>query len=47
LTALEAAGRTVQRWPARNHYFGGVSLIGSGGAAADPRRSGAALLLAS
>lgn len=43
LTALEAAGRTVQRWTARNHYFGGVSLIGRAGGAADPRRSGAAL----
>jgi gamma-glutamyltranspeptidase / glutathione hydrolase len=45
LAALEAAGRTVQRWPATNHYFGGVSMIGRTGAAADPRRSGAALLL--
>jgi gamma-glutamyltranspeptidase / glutathione hydrolase len=45
LAALEAAGRTVQRWPARNHYFGGVSMIARSGAAADPRRSGLALLL--
>lgn len=45
LAALEGAGRTVQRWPARNHYFGGVSLIGREGGAADPRRSGLALLL--
>jgi gamma-glutamyltranspeptidase/glutathione hydrolase len=43
LTALEAAGRTVRRWPERHHYFGGVSAIGRAGAAADPRRSGAAL----
>jgi gamma-glutamyltranspeptidase / glutathione hydrolase len=41
LAALEAAGRTVRRWPARHHYFGGVSGIGRRGAAADPRRSGA------
>jgi gamma-glutamyltranspeptidase / glutathione hydrolase len=45
LAALEAAGRTVQRWPARNHYFGGVSLVGRTGGAADPRRSGSALSL--
>ncbi len=46
LAALEAAGRTIQRWPGLNHYFGGVSLIGGTGGAADPRRSGAALSLA-
>jgi len=45
LAALEAACRTVQRWPGLNHYFGGVSLIGLAGGAADPRRSGAALSL--
>lgn len=42
LRALEAAGLTVRRWPERHHYFGGVSAIGRSGAAADPRRSGAA-----
>jgi gamma-glutamyltranspeptidase/glutathione hydrolase len=41
LARLEAAGRTVRRWPDRHHYFGGVSGIGRRGAAADPRRSGA------
>jgi gamma-glutamyltranspeptidase/glutathione hydrolase len=41
LASLEAAGRTVRRWPGLHHYFGGVSAIGRGGAAADPRRSGA------
>jgi gamma-glutamyltranspeptidase/glutathione hydrolase len=41
LASLEAAGRTVRRWPDLHHYFGGVSAIGRGGAAADPRRSGA------
>jgi gamma-glutamyltranspeptidase/glutathione hydrolase len=45
LGELEAAGRAVRRWPERHHYFGGVSLVGRGGAAADPRRSGLALLL--
>jgi gamma-glutamyltranspeptidase/glutathione hydrolase len=45
LAALEAAGRTVRRWPERHHYFGGVSLIDRAGGAADPRRSGSALLL--
>ncbi|HZS29923.1 MAG TPA: gamma-glutamyltransferase [Gaiellaceae bacterium] len=45
LAALEAAGRSVRRWPQRHHYFGGVSLVGRDGGAADPRRSGAALAL--
>jgi len=42
LAWLEAEGRTVRRWAARHHYFGGVSAWGRAGAAADPRRSGAA-----
>jgi gamma-glutamyltranspeptidase/glutathione hydrolase len=46
LAALEAAGRVVRRWPERHHYFGGVSAVARTGAAADPRRSGAALALA-
>jgi gamma-glutamyltranspeptidase / glutathione hydrolase len=41
LERLEARRRTVRRWPARHHYFGGVSAIGRRGAGADPRRSGA------
>ena len=40
--ALRAAGFTVREWPARHHYFGGVSLVNQTGAAGDPRRSGAA-----
>jgi gamma-glutamyltranspeptidase/glutathione hydrolase len=43
LAALESRGRTVRRWLERHHYFGGVSAIGQAGAAADSRRSGAAL----
>jgi gamma-glutamyltranspeptidase / glutathione hydrolase len=43
LASLEAAGRTVRRWPGLHHYFGGVSAIGRAGAAGDPRRSGAAV----
>jgi gamma-glutamyltranspeptidase/glutathione hydrolase len=43
LAALEASGRTVRRWLERHHYFGGVSAVGRRGAAADPRRSGAAV----
>jgi gamma-glutamyltranspeptidase/glutathione hydrolase len=39
---LERAGFTVRIWPARHHYFGGVSLVTRSGAAGDPRRSGAA-----
>jgi gamma-glutamyltranspeptidase/glutathione hydrolase len=41
LSALEVQGRAVRRWPARHHYFGGVSALGRSGAGADPRRSGA------
>jgi gamma-glutamyltranspeptidase / glutathione hydrolase len=43
LARLEAGGLAVRRWPALHHYFGGVSEIGRRSAAADPRRSGAAL----
>jgi gamma-glutamyltranspeptidase/glutathione hydrolase len=43
--ALEAAGFEVRAWPARHHYFGGVSVVTRTGAAGDPRRSGAALAL--
>jgi gamma-glutamyltranspeptidase/glutathione hydrolase len=42
LAELERRGRSIRRWPARHHYFGGVSAIGRSGPAADPRRSGAA-----
>ena len=41
-TALTAAGYEVKAWPAPHHYFGGVSMVGRRGAAADPRRSGEA-----
>ena len=43
LAELERRGVGVRRWPERHHYFGGVSAVGRNGAAADPRRSGAAL----
>jgi len=45
LEQLTESGLQVRRWPGRHHYFGGVSLIGSAGAAADPRRSGHATTL--
>jgi gamma-glutamyltranspeptidase / glutathione hydrolase len=45
LEELEAAGLQVRRWADKHHYFGGVSLIGSSGAAGDSRRSGHALLV--
>jgi gamma-glutamyltranspeptidase/glutathione hydrolase len=45
LARLEADGLEVRRWPARHHYFGGASVVSAAGAAADPRRSGLALLL--
>lgn len=38
--ALLADGFAVQRWEQTNHYFGGVSAVGRGGAAGDPRRGG-------
>ena len=44
LVELEQAGRNVRRWPGLHHYFGGVSAIGRGGAAADPRRTGAVVM---
>lgn len=43
--ALVEGGYDVRLWEAVHHYFGGVSAIGRTGAAADPRRSGAALTL--
>jgi gamma-glutamyltranspeptidase/glutathione hydrolase len=45
LAALEDAGWEVNRWPELNHYFGGVTAVGLGGAAGDPRRGGVGLLL--
>ena len=45
LQQLEAAGRSVRRWPDLHHYFGGTSLVSRFGAAADPRRDGLALEL--
>jgi gamma-glutamyltranspeptidase / glutathione hydrolase len=43
--ALVADGFDVRMWDETHHYFGGVSVIAEAGAAADPRRSGAALTL--
>jgi gamma-glutamyltranspeptidase/glutathione hydrolase len=40
LSALEAAGFEGRVWPARHHYFGGVSVVTPTGGAGDPRRSG-------
>jgi gamma-glutamyltranspeptidase/glutathione hydrolase len=45
LRDLESRGRTVRRWERLHHYFGGVSCVGRAGAAGDPRRSGAAIVL--
>jgi gamma-glutamyltranspeptidase / glutathione hydrolase len=45
LEALESQGVAVRRWPAPHHYFGGVSVVSSAGAAGDPRRSGSATTL--
>jgi hypothetical protein len=45
LAALEGQGRSVRRWPAPHHYFGGVSLVSRSGAAADLRRNGVAATL--
>ena len=46
LLELEADDWRIRRWSSLHHYFGGVSAIGRDGAAGDPRRSGAGLLLA-
>jgi gamma-glutamyltranspeptidase/glutathione hydrolase len=46
LDSLAAEGRDVRRWPAQHHYFGGVSAVGRAGPGADPRRSGAARIVA-
>jgi gamma-glutamyltranspeptidase/glutathione hydrolase len=45
LAALESAGLQPRVWPARHHYFGGVSAVTPSAAAADRRRSGAARTL--
>jgi gamma-glutamyltranspeptidase/glutathione hydrolase len=45
LGSLETQGWSIRSWPDRHHYFGGVSVIGRSGPAADPRRSGAARAL--
>lgn len=45
LVELDHRGRTVRRWDSFHHYFGAVSCVGRSGAAGDPRRSGAAILL--
>ncbi|MGH3004886.1 MAG: gamma-glutamyltransferase [Gaiellaceae bacterium] len=45
VAALENEGYSVKRWDALHHYFGGVSLVARSGAAHDPRRSGASLVL--
>ena len=42
---LRAVGWVVQKWPRRDAYFGGASMVGRTGAGADPRRDGAALLV--
>ena len=43
--AALAADYEIREWPEIHHYFGGVSLIGESGGAADPRRSGTARAL--
>ena len=45
LDELTRSGLLVRRWPAAHHYVGGVSLIGTTGAAGDPRRNGHAATL--
>jgi gamma-glutamyltranspeptidase/glutathione hydrolase len=45
LSALADAGWQINRWPAMDHYFGGVTAVGAAGAAGDPRRGGVGLLL--
>jgi gamma-glutamyltranspeptidase/glutathione hydrolase len=44
--ALAEEGFAAREWPARHHYFGGVSLVTRSAAAGDPRRSGGSRRLA-
>ena len=43
--ALTSAGWEVSRWEETSHYFGGVTVVDRHGAAGDPRRDGAAVVL--
>jgi gamma-glutamyltranspeptidase / glutathione hydrolase len=45
LAALQEYGYQVRVWPARHHYFGGVSVVSRRGCSGDVRRSGSATLL--
>ena len=45
VAALESAGFEVRVWNSKHHFFGGVSVVTRGSAAADPRRSGAARIV--
>jgi gamma-glutamyltranspeptidase/glutathione hydrolase len=45
LAALAVAGWRITGWRELDHYFGGVTAVGDGGAAGDPRRGGVGLLL--
>jgi gamma-glutamyltranspeptidase / glutathione hydrolase len=45
MALLADAGWHVKQWPLLDHYFGGVTAVGTAGAAGDPRRAGVGLLL--
>jgi gamma-glutamyltranspeptidase/glutathione hydrolase len=45
LAALADDGYRVNRFDQLSHFFGAVSAVGVGGAAGDPRRGGAGLLV--
>ncbi len=45
IDVLRDIGYEPQVWDALHHYFGGVSVVTRAGSAADPRRSGRALVL--
>jgi gamma-glutamyltranspeptidase/glutathione hydrolase len=45
VAALRSDGATVVIWPEQRAYFGGVSMAGPGGIAADPRRGGDAFVV--
>lgn len=47
LQLLAAEGYEVRRWDALHHFFGGVSCVGRGGPAGDPRRDGLGLVVGS
>jgi gamma-glutamyltranspeptidase/glutathione hydrolase len=45
LERLQELGKDLRVWDGLHHFFGGVSCVGGGGAAGDPRRDGYAVMM--